>query len=135
MVHAYVIANAINASARKNKKVASGVSIRCARSILVDTCHFSRLEKTTIPLATHEDYHVHITHGTYNYAYARQTQVNREKETNKIWNRKEAKEKRRRLKKTTRRKVEITVVILTNITLFVRCFDRCNFRISRGLLT
>ena len=33
------------------KKVKSGVSLRCARSILVHAFHYSRLEKPTIPLA------------------------------------------------------------------------------------
>ena len=35
----------------------SGVSLRCARSILVHTSHYSRLEKPTTPLATQERHH------------------------------------------------------------------------------
>ena len=34
-------------------------------------------------LPPRKDYHVHITRRTYHYAYARQTQVNWKKETNK----------------------------------------------------
>ena len=39
---------------QKHIKVKSGVSLRCARSILVHTSHYLRLEKPTIPLATQE---------------------------------------------------------------------------------
>ena len=54
MVHAYIVlvADAIHASARKLKKMKSGFSLRCARSILVHTSHYSRLTKPTTPLAT-----------------------------------------------------------------------------------
>ena len=45
VVHAYIIADAIHASSRKIQKVESGVSLRCARSILVHTSHYSRLKK------------------------------------------------------------------------------------------
>ena len=54
VVHACITADAIHASTR-NMKVKSGVSLlRCARSVLVHTSHYSRLEKSTIPLATQE---------------------------------------------------------------------------------
>ena len=46
------------------------------------TSHYSRLEKPTIPLAT-KDYHAYITRGINHYAYAQQTQVNSQEETNK----------------------------------------------------
>ena len=52
VVHAYITADAINASGRSIQKVKSGVSLRCARSILLHTSHYSRLEKPTIRLAT-----------------------------------------------------------------------------------
>ena len=45
VVHAYITADAFHASARNIYKVKSGVSLRCARSILVNTSHYSRLEK------------------------------------------------------------------------------------------
>ena len=51
-VHAYITADAVHASARKYEKMKLGVSLRCARSILVHTSHFSCLGKPTIPLAT-----------------------------------------------------------------------------------
>ena len=54
VVHAYITADASHASARNIHKVKSGVSLRCARSILVHTSHYSCLEKPTIPLATQE---------------------------------------------------------------------------------
>ena len=62
------------------KKVKSGVSLRCARSILVHTSHYSRL---VIPFATQERRpRVYYTFfSTYHYPYARQTQVNWKKET------------------------------------------------------
>ena len=74
-----LIADAINASARKIQKVESGVSLRCARSILVHTSHYSRLKKPTTPLATQKRLPrtgVYITCRTCHYAYARQTQGN-----------------------------------------------------------
>ena len=52
VVHAYITAEAIHASARNILKVKSGDGLRCVRSILVHTVHYSRLEKPTIPLAT-----------------------------------------------------------------------------------
>ena len=55
VVHAYITADAIHACLHeKHIKVKSGVSLRCARSILVHTSHYSRLEKPTTPLATQE---------------------------------------------------------------------------------
>ena len=77
VVHAYITADAIHASARNMLKVKSGVSLRCVRSILVHMSHCSRLEKPTIPLATQERLldHVYVARSTYHYAYARQTQV------------------------------------------------------------
>ena len=54
VVHAYITADAIHTSTRNIYKVKSGVSLRCVRSILVHTSHYSRLEKPTIPLATQE---------------------------------------------------------------------------------
>ena len=49
---------------------------------LVNTSHYSRLEKPTIyRLPPKKDYHVYITRIIYHYAYARQTQVNSKKET------------------------------------------------------
>ena len=42
----------IHACARKKYMLNSGVSVRCARSILVHRSHFSRLEKPTIPFST-----------------------------------------------------------------------------------
>ena len=78
----------------------SGVTLRCARSILVHTSHYSRLEKTTIPLAT-QDYHVILQVVFYHYAYARQTQVIWKKETKK---RTEDKEEQRKNKKAKKRK-------------------------------
>ena len=62
----------------------SGVSLRCARSTLVDTSHYSRVEKPTYRLPPKNDYHVCIARSTYHYAYARQTQVSWRKETSKI---------------------------------------------------
>ena len=50
VVHAYITADAIHASTRNiysGVKVKSGVSLRCARSILVHTSQCSRLEKPT----------------------------------------------------------------------------------------
>ena len=44
--------------------------------------HYSRLEKTTIPLATQD--RLHIARSTYHYAYARQTQFKSKQETNKV---------------------------------------------------
>ena len=52
LIHAYIIADAVHASARKIQKVKSGVSLRRARSISLHTSHHSRVEKTTTPLAT-----------------------------------------------------------------------------------
>ena len=75
VVHAYIIADAIHASARKIIKVKSGVSPRCARSILVHTSHYSRLKKRLHRLPPRKDHHVCVTRGSYHYAYARQTQV------------------------------------------------------------
>ena len=65
------------------------------------TSHYSRLEKPTIPLAT-QDYHVYIARSTYHYAYTRQTQVNRKKETKK---RKENKGKERKNEEAKKRKM------------------------------
>ena len=60
--------------------------------------------KTTIPLATQERLPRIVRRSTYHYAYARQTQVNWKKETNKIKNNKEKArqkcEKRKRRGKT-----------------------------------
>ena len=47
VVHAYITADAIHASARNIEKVKLGISLRCARSVLVHTSYYSRLEKTT----------------------------------------------------------------------------------------
>ena len=47
VVHAYFTADAVLASTRNISKVKSGVSLRCARSILAHTSHYSRLEKPT----------------------------------------------------------------------------------------
>ena len=52
--HARITAHVFHASQQKHIKVKSGVSVRCARSILVHTSYSSRLEKPTIPLATQE---------------------------------------------------------------------------------
>ena len=46
VVHAYITADAIHAST-KTTKMKSGVSLRCARSILVHMSYYSRLEKPT----------------------------------------------------------------------------------------
>ena len=74
-------------------KVKSGVSLRCVRSILVHTSHYSRLEKLTTAvyrLPPEKDYHVlhcyiyiYIARSTYRYAYARQTHINWKKEATK----------------------------------------------------
>ena len=57
-------------------KANSGVSLRCARSALVHTSHYSRLENRLYRLPPRKDYHVYITCSTDHYAYARQTQAN-----------------------------------------------------------
>ena len=50
---AHTIACALNASTRKILKVKSGVRLRCARSVLVQTSQYSRLDrKPATPLAT-----------------------------------------------------------------------------------
>ena len=54
MVRAYITADAIHASTTKHIEVKTGVSLRCARSILVHTSHYSRLGKPIISLATQE---------------------------------------------------------------------------------
>ena len=86
VVHAYIAGDAIHACTKNIQKVKSGVSLRCARSILVHTSHYSRLEKPTIysyRLPPNIDYHVYIALSNYPYAYARQTQINWQKETKK----------------------------------------------------
>ena len=65
------------------KSEKSGVILRyaSARSILVHTSHYSRLEKLTLPLATRESLppnyisRIYIARSTYHYAYARQTHL------------------------------------------------------------
>ena len=54
VVHAYITADAIDASARIIKRVKSGASLRCARSVLVHTSHYSRLKNPSISRATQE---------------------------------------------------------------------------------
>ena len=76
VVHAYITADAIHAFTRNIYKVKSGVSLRCAKSILVHIRHTSRAWKNRLyRLPPKKDYHVNITRSTYHYAYARQTQV------------------------------------------------------------
>ena len=58
------------------------------------TSHCSRLKNRLYRLLPREDYHVNITRTTYQYAYARQTQVNR----TKTKHRKEEKGKERKKK-------------------------------------
>ena len=66
MVHSYITADAIHASARNMNKVKSGVSLRCARSILVPySCWCIRLTTRawkTDYTACHpgKDYHIYI---------------------------------------------------------------------------
>ena len=50
--HAYITADAIHASAGN----ISGVSLRCARSILVHTSHYSRLENRLYRMPPNKDY-------------------------------------------------------------------------------
>ena len=45
VVHTYITADAIHANTQKHIKAKSGVSLRCARSILVHTSRYSRLKK------------------------------------------------------------------------------------------
>ena len=56
VLHAYyIIAGTIHTSTRKVWKKKSGVSLRCARSILLHSSHYSRLKITTTPLACHPE--------------------------------------------------------------------------------
>ena len=66
---------------QKHITVKSRVSLRCARSILVHTPHYSRLKNRLYRLPPKKDYHVYIARSICHYAYARQTQVNWKKET------------------------------------------------------
>ena len=68
------------------------------------TSHYSRLEIPTnnIPLAT-QDYHVYIARSTYHYAYARQMQVNWEKNEEK--KRRHRKEKKRQDSEKTKKEM------------------------------
>ena len=74
----------------------SGVSLRCARSILLHTSHYSRLKNRLYRLPPRKDYHVYITRSTYHYACARQTQVK--------WKKKQRKEKKKKRKESEKEK-------------------------------
>ena len=77
----------------------SGVGLRCARSILVRTSHYSRLEKPTIPLATQErltTYIFHVVLITTNTHFRRKSiGKKKQRKENKIKERKEKKSKRK----------------------------------------
>ena len=53
VVHAFIAADDIHTSVRKVYRVKSGVSLRCTRSVLVHTLHYSRPKQPTTPLAGH----------------------------------------------------------------------------------
>ena len=93
-----------NSCLQKHIKVKSGVSLRCARSILVHTSPYSRLENRLYRLPPKNDYYVYIARSAYHYACARQTQVNwrKKKKGNKMKGRKE--KKRQGSEKTKKRK-------------------------------
>ena len=59
------------------------------------TSHYSRLENRLYRLPPKKDYHVYVARSTYNYAYARQTQVNWKKGTKTEKKMKERKGKER----------------------------------------
>ena len=82
---ACITADAIRAfNSRNIYKERSGVSVRCARSILLHTSHYLRPEKPTTrytachpkKTTTYLARGVYITRSTCHYAYPRQTQVN-----------------------------------------------------------
>ena len=107
LVHAYITAEVIHASARNIEKVKSGVSLQCARSIrLVHKSHYSRLEKPTIPLPTQERLPRMPILRTYHYAYARHAQVNWKKETKKREEDEGKKRKRKRRRKRKKKKAK-----------------------------
>ena len=66
----------------KYKKVKSGVGLRCARSILVHTSHYSRLKKPDYTACRTQRRlpRIHYTCYTYHDAYARQTKASWKKE-------------------------------------------------------
>ena len=107
----YNTAYAIHASASNIYKVKSGVSLPCARSILVHTSHYYSSvapgKTNYTPLATHEILpRVQYTMRSNYHAFARQTQVNLKQNQKRKMKRNgnERKEKKKKEKKEEKRK-------------------------------
>ena len=92
---------------QRHTKVKSGVSLRCASSILVRTSHYSRLKDRPYRLLPRKDYHVYIARSIHTHVRLKSIGKKNKEKKGKEYKRNEKKENKiERKRKRTKRKVK-----------------------------